>query len=106
MKLVPYYYSLAYRSSQTGRAILRPLCLEYPEQEWTYEERNLFLIGDFLLTDVYSDDEVRLPEGRWYDFWSGKILSGDTASRRISVPENRGGHLFLREGALIPTQLP
>ena len=77
MKLIPYYYSLAY---------------------------NLFLIGDFILTDVYSEETLHLPDGKWFDFWSGTIFEGDGTSRRIAIPENRGGHFLLREGALIPTQ--
>ncbi len=104
MKLIPYYYSLAYRSSQTGRAILRPLCLEYPDQDWTYEEMSLFLVGDSILTDVYSEDNIRLPDGKWYDYWSGTVCEGGGEVRKIAIPENRGGHLFIREGALIPTQ--
>lgn len=104
MKLVPYFYSLAYRSSRTGRAILRPLCLEYPDQDWAYEERNQFLIGDSILADVYSDDNIHLPDGKWFDFWSGTVYEGNGEIQRIAVPENRGGHLFVREGALIPTQ--
>ncbi len=104
MKLIPYYYSLAYRASRNGRAILRPLCLEYPDEAWAYEERNVFLLGDSILVSVYSDSNIRLPRGRWYDYWSGRTYEGDGSPQAIGFPENRGGHLFIREGALIPTQ--
>ena len=34
--------------------------------------------------------------------WSGEILTGNGAARRIDWPENRGGGLFLRSGPIVP----
>ena len=103
MQLVEYYYSLAFLASQTGMPIMRPLFMAYPEEDWTYSQDMMFMIGDFLLADVFSGADIRLPKGRWYDMWSGKTYEGNGESQAIPVPKNRGGHLFLREGSLVPT---
>ncbi len=102
MRLVEYYYSLAFLASQTGMPVMRPLCLAYPGEEWAYAQDMMFMIGEFLLADVFSDDTVRLPRGKWYDMWSGKVYAGNGEVQSIPVPKDRGGHLFVREGALIP----
>lgn len=102
MRLVEYYYSLAYESCTTGMPLMRPLCLSYPNEEWSYSEDVVFTIGEFLLADAYSDDDIRLPAGKWYDMWTGKVYTGDGSVQNIPVPKNRGGHLFVKEGALIP----
>jgi len=102
MRLLLYYYALAERACRTGKAILRPLFMVYPNEEWTYHVTNLFMIGDFILTDVYADEKIRLPDGKWYDYWTGRIYEGNGTVQSIPVPENRGGHLLIKEGALIP----
>ena len=102
MRLLPYYYSLAYRSTQTGMAIARPLCLVHPEADQAYSELQEFYLGDGLLATVYQDD-VMLPPGRWFDFWNGTLITGAWQRQAVPVPANRGGHLLVREGALIPT---
>lgn len=103
MQLVEYYYSLAFLASRTGMPIMRPLCLAYPDEDWAYSQDMMFMVGDFLLADVFSGDDVRLPNGKWYDMWSGEVHEGNGKVQKIPVPKNRGGHLFLREGSLVPT---
>ncbi|OQA29099.1 MAG: Alpha-xylosidase [Chloroflexi bacterium ADurb.Bin344] len=103
MALLPYYYSLAYESTRTGKAILRPMCMEFPQFEESYELKQQFLVGRFILTDVFSDHNIWLPEGEWYDFWTGNIYEGNNATVQIPVQKNRGGHLLIRAGAVIPT---
>jgi 3-oxoacyl-[acyl-carrier protein] reductase len=49
---------------------------------------------------IYKHD-VYLPAGNWKDFWTGNIMRGHE-KREIHWPENRGGGLFIREGAIIP----
>lgn len=104
MTLVRYLYSLCREAARSGRPIARPLCLEYPEAETTYSVRDQFMMGDALLVSVYRKDEsVFLPRGRWYDYWTGKTYEGADAYVHVPVPKDRGGHLFVREGGLVPT---
>ena len=105
MQLLPYYYSLAWRASQTGQSIVRPLCMLWPEARESYDLTRQFMVGDSLLATAYQDHVV-LPPGRWYDLWNDQVVEGDWDRHELTPPANRGGHLLLREGALIPTIAP
>jgi AraC-like DNA-binding protein len=58
------------------------------------------MLGDSLLVAVYTD-QVYLPEGNWFDYWTGERYSGP---QRIAytVPPGAGGPLFVRAGAIVP----
>ncbi|HEY3376359.1 MAG TPA: TIM-barrel domain-containing protein, partial [Armatimonadota bacterium] len=106
MRLLPYYYSLAHRATQTGRGIVRPLCLEHPEVDAAYAQLTQFYLGDGLLASVYQGEQILLPAGRWFDLWHNTIVTGEWQEVALPIPENRGGHLLVREGALVPTVEP
>ena len=86
---------------------MRPLVFEYPgdpESSWNETE---FMFGDQILVapvlwEGATKRSLRLPEGSWYDFWTGKKYKGatqvtvDAAIDRIP--------LFVRAGAVIPMQ--
>ncbi len=57
--------------------------------------------GDSLLVSAFSK-EVRLPEGVWIDFWSGKRTAGP-ATLPVEVTPTQGGALWVKSGAIIPT---
>jgi alpha-glucosidase (family GH31 glycosyl hydrolase) len=101
MQLLPYLYSLAWRATQSAVAMARPMFLLHPETPRAYELLTQFYLGDGLLVTSYQDT-VTLPEGRWFNWWDGSILEGDWSEQQPHVPANRGGHLLVREGALIP----
>jgi alpha-glucosidase (family GH31 glycosyl hydrolase) len=101
MQLMPYLYSLAWRATQTGVAMARPMFLLHPENTQLYELLTQYYLGDSLLVTCYQDS-VALPEGRWFNWWDGCILEGDWSEQQPHVPLNRGGHLLVREGAFIP----
>lgn len=102
MQLLPYLYGLAHRASQTGKAIVRPLFMEHPETEAAYEELRQFYLGDTLLVSAYRGERLLLPAGRWYDWWTGAIIEGAWQETKVPMPPDRGGHLLLREGGLVP----
>ena len=63
-----------------------------------------YLFGENLLVGVFSNS-IYLPEGNWIDYWTGKKLSGGKTVY-CKAPENRGGPLFIKAGAIIPYQKP
>ncbi|MGM0414052.1 MAG: TIM-barrel domain-containing protein [Bacillota bacterium] len=78
---LPQIYKLFYEQSQTGLPVWRPLFFHYQDDEKTYNLSDQVLIGDnILLAPVMRPDRkerlVYLPEGNWYDFWSGKLYEG------------------------------
>lgn len=101
MRLLFYLYSLGWKARQTGKAITRPMCLLYPQISKSYEIMNQFFLGDYLLVTSYQD-YVILPDGQWFDWWNNNVISGNWNKITLQVPENKGGHLLIREGALIP----
>ena len=98
--LLPYIYSAAWQGHCTGLTISRAMVLMYPDDERTYNMIKQYMFGDWLLVGALSDT-VYLPEGRWIDYWTGVEYEGkqDIAS---GYPEDRGGYLFIKKGAIIP----
>lgn len=85
-RLFPYIYSSAYQSSENCIPLLRPLYWEEPENEEAYKHPSTYKFGDaFLVSPIVEagkgenytvDSDVWLPEGVWYDWFSGKRYEG------------------------------
>jgi alpha-glucosidase (family GH31 glycosyl hydrolase) len=101
MRMLPFWYSLARESVETGKAIMRPFPLVYPDKDIAYEVTHQYELGSSLLVSAYKDSVI-LPEGKWYDFWTGKEYSGNWEKEDIPYPENRGGHLLVKAGGILP----
>ena len=69
-KLLPYLYSTAAEAAQSGYPVMRAMSLAYPDDPAWDACRTQYMLGDFLLVSVFSK-KVRLPAGKWIDFWSG-----------------------------------
>ena len=100
-RLIPYIYSNAYQSTQSGLPMLMPLTIEYPQDAACRDLQHEYLLGGNLLVTVYKHD-IYLPQGEWRDFWTGKVYKGNQRIESFEWPENRGGGLFLRSGAIVP----
>ncbi len=102
--LFPYIYSAAVQGSQTGMPILRAMPLVFPNDRHVDNMIYQYMFGENLLVGVFSDS-LYLPEGTWINYWTGeKLKGGDKVFCKI--PENRGGPLFIRSGAIIPFRKP
>lgn len=99
-RLVPYLYSWAYRATRTGRPLLTPMTLEFQDDAKCREIKNQYLIGRDLMVVIFKPDTY-FPRGRWKDFWTGETVDGKT-TKKIAWPENVGGGLYVRSGAIIP----
>lgn len=98
--LFPYIYSMAHKANRTGMPIARALSLMYQDHpEYDYIT-NTYMFGDSLLVAVF-DMKVTLPEGLWYDFFTGEKYEGGRTVE-YKIPEGRGGALFVKAGAVIP----
>ena len=60
------------------------------------------MFGQSFLVGIFSDS-IYLPKGNWFDFWTGEKLVGGREIKH-TIPDNRAGLLFVREGAIIPFQ--
>lgn len=108
-RLLPYLYNVFYEAARTGLPIMRPLLLEYPDDEHALHVSDQFLLGrDLLVCPVYQPGAthrmVYLPAGTWVDFWTGQRLAGG----RFVVAEAplERMPLYVRDGAVIPMEPP
>lgn len=106
-QLLPYLYSYAEQAARTGMPVVRPLVLEYEDDPRTHDIETQFLLGDELLVAPVFDEsgtiDVYLPEGEWYDHWTGDRFEGgqtvtvDTPLETMPIFVRAGGILLKRE---------
>ena len=107
-QLVPFLYTLSRMSHDSGLPMARPLYLQWPEQEATYEYVSQFTLGnDMMIATVASPGDpamvdVWIPPGEWVDYFTGEVFTGPQEITR-SVPLEHYG-VFMRKGAILPMQ--
>ncbi|EOL44668.1 TIM-barrel domain-containing protein [Enterococcus phoeniculicola] len=110
-RLLPYLYTANVELSEQGQPLLQPLYYEYPEDNQAYTYQNQYLFGQELLvvpivhkSDAiynFSQEEIWLPKGKWYDFHTGNRYEGEIEIRIFRKLNEMA--IFAREGAIIPT---
>jgi alpha-D-xyloside xylohydrolase len=104
-QLIPYLYSLAHEASATGLPVLRPLPLEFQEDENVHNAHLQYLLGPSLLVAPIfepgaTERRVYLPEGEWYEFWTE---SAHTGGRWVTAPAPLETiPLFVKAGTILP----
>jgi alpha-D-xyloside xylohydrolase len=104
--LFPYLYAYAHVAAATGLPILRPPVLQHPDDAATYDLAHTYYLGDWLLVapvieNVATHRSVYLPDGVWYDWFTGAEHTGGTTLDWQSSDQSRMP-LFARAGAIIP----
>ena len=108
-KLIPYLYSANYRTHTEGEPLCMPLYYRYDCEE-AYQAPNEYFFGGQLLVNPVTKaadsrlnlaaTKVWLPQGRWTDFFNGRIYQGGgwvTLYRDLdSIPVLAG------EGSIVP----
>jgi alpha-glucosidase len=110
--LIPYIYSYAHRYLTNGIGLVRPLMFDWPDDPALRNDVDSWLFGDWLLvspvvTEGQTTKEIHLPAGRWTDWFSGKVYEGGR-DIRLAIDHATWGDipLFVRDGAIIPSQPP
>jgi len=106
-QLLPYFYSLFWEAATTGAPILRPLLYHYPNDLKTYALHDQVLLGESLMAaPIYRPGveyrAVYLPQGVWYDWWTGERYEGNTHILAYAPLERMP--LYVKAGAIIPMQ--
>jgi len=102
-RLRPYLHAQAKEASRTGTPVMRPLLLEFPEDEKCWDVDDQFMFGPDLLVAPVLEQHARersvyLPAGTgWTDAWTGAYEPGG-AVVTANAPLERIP-LFLRDGA-------
>jgi glycosyl hydrolase family 31/uncharacterized protein DUF5110/carbohydrate binding protein with CBM6 domain len=108
--LVPYTYTLAERANRTGTPVVRPLYLQYPEQQDAYAEASSeYLYGpDVLVAPVTTPGmtattQVWFPAGStWTDYFTGQIYDGGTTQDITTSLDTMP--VFIRSGGIMTTR--
>lgn len=103
-RLIPYIFSEAKRAADSGLPLLRHLVLEYQNDPTVRNIEDEFLCGrNLLIAPILTRNDCRqvyLPEGMWYDFWSGEKLNGNNWIS-ASVPLDKIP-IYVKEGTILP----
>lgn len=106
-RLLPYLMSAVGTAARFGWPVMRPMCLEYPDDPAMWHLDSQYLLGSDLLVVPVLDESpepvsvrVVLPPGWWFDYWTGEAHQGPTALQ-VAVPLERLP-LFVRAGAVVP----
>jgi alpha-glucosidase/alpha-D-xyloside xylohydrolase len=108
-RLLPYNYTLCREAYDTGLPLIRPLWLHYPEDPRAVTRGDEYLWGrDLLVAPVTAKGALQrtlyLPEGDWYDFWTGERHTG---KRELTCTVDLTTlPLFVRAGAVLPLDPP
>ncbi|WNR42869.1 glycoside hydrolase family 31 protein [Paenibacillus roseipurpureus] len=104
-RLIPYIYSEAKKTFETGMPIMRPLFLEFPDDAFVWETTDQFLFGESLLVCPVVEQgaktrSVYLPgSADWYDFWTNtKYCGGQTITADAPLDTLP---LYVKSGSLI-----
>jgi len=104
-RLLPYTYTLAWQAHALGLPLMRPLVLNYPDDPKTWTLDHQYLWGDDLLVAPVTREgatawPVYLPDGEWFDFWTGERYVGP-GGVTLAAPLERMP-LLVRAGAILP----
>jgi alpha-glucosidase (family GH31 glycosyl hydrolase) len=111
-RLLPYLYAYDREAYERNVGIVRPLFWEFPYDAtdtipYVLDE---WMVGKWLLVAPILDEgtahrSIYLPRGTWIDYFRGTRYSGGaTISYKVDPVTWRDIPLFVRSGAIIPTQ--
>ncbi|XP_053392914.1 lysosomal alpha-glucosidase-like isoform X2 [Mercenaria mercenaria] len=110
--LLPYLYTLFYRSHVDGLPVVRPLFFQYPVSDYnvTYMTDVQFMWGSALLiTPTTSQNTYKgmgyLPKDRWYDWFNHSYIDSPGHYITFDLPMEHI-NLQVRGGSIIPLQSP
>ena len=92
-------------TEQTGIPMIRPLVLEYDRDENVKNRNDEFMLGDRMLIAPVVEQGARekmvyLPEGIWYDYWTGEKVEGGSFLVRKAPLDLCP--IYVKAGAVIP----
>jgi alpha-glucosidase (family GH31 glycosyl hydrolase) len=109
LNLMPYLITEARHCVETGQPMMRALALAYPDDLTCADFPYQYLFGrDLLVTPVVEEGAteypVYLPDGTWYDLWTGARLRG----QQVVQPQTpiHVIPVYVKEGAHIPLFVP
>ena len=112
--LLPYIYTEARRTYDTGLAFLHPLYYDWPEAGEAYSNKSEYVFGQQMIvapvaapgdnTTGLAEKSVWLPPGEWIEWQTGTRFTGPvTVKRNFSIQQMP---VYVRGGAIVPEAPP
>jgi alpha-D-xyloside xylohydrolase len=104
-RLMPYIYSLAWKTTSEGYTIMRPLVMDFREDTHAQNIGDQFLFGPAILVNPVTEPgattrRLYLPNAKWFDFWTGAAIQG---GRTLDAPSPIDHMpLYVRAGSIVP----
>src|ERR1019366_8697046 len=77
-RLIPFYYSLAFENHETAAPVMRPLVMEFPNDEKVAGMVDEWIMGTGLLAAPLLNEggqrDVYLPNDTWFDFSTKQMM--------------------------------
>lgn len=112
-ELTSYLYTEAYKYHKYGQLIFQPLYYVFPKAYDDETYRNEYFFGtELFITPIVNKKEpimdrtihrFFLPEGTWYDYYTGKKYLGN--KKYITFYKEEDYPVFARKGSIIPLSL-
>ena len=106
-RLMPYIYSQAAEVTFNGSTLMRPLVMDFPQDDAALDQKYEFLFGPSLLVAPVLEPGVKewnvyLPKNAvgWFDFWTGENYSGGQTVKSPAPLEQIPLHV--RAGSIVP----
>ncbi|KAI4891742.1 hypothetical protein NFI96_028027 [Prochilodus magdalenae] len=108
--LLPYLYTLFYRSHVYGDTVVRPVMHEFYSDPATWSVDRQFLWGAHLLITPVLDAGVDtvsayIPDAVWYNYETEEKMTARKEQVNMYLPADKIG-LHIRGGGILPTQRP
>ena len=108
MNLVPYLYTEARNSSNTGLPLMQAMGIQYGSDTTASAQDQQYMFGRQLLVAPItaqgaSAKNVYLPAGEWYDFWNGGRAQGPGTKTYVAGTDSIP--VYAKAGAIIPLNL-
>lgn len=104
-RLLPYIYSLAWKTTSAGDTPMRPLVMDFRNDVRAQNIGDQFMFGPAILVNPVTDPGATsrglyLPSAKWYDFWSGTAVEGGHTVEADAPLERIP--LYVRAGSILP----
>lgn len=109
-RMIPYIFTMDYRTHEEGIALCEPMYYSYPENEKAYGVPNQYMFGSELMVCPITKPQHKelnmgsvkawLPAGRWVDLFTNQSYEGE---REITLFRDLDRiPVLAKEGAIIP----
>lgn len=109
-RMLPYLYTMNYRTHTDGRSICEPMYYEYPDCDEAYDCKNEYSFGSELIVAPITEPKNKntllaganawIPDGRYTDIFNNRIYNGPMSVKLFrddsTIP------VLAKEGAIIP----